>query len=66
MFPEFSPQPRILTSQKQHLQACFNLPTHDERVERVFREVNNLFASQEIQQRLLEKRQRVEQKKSRG
>lgn len=66
MFPEFPSQPRILTSQKQHLQACFNLPTHDERVERVFREVNNLFASQEIQQRLLEKRQRAEQKKSRG
>lgn len=65
MFSEFPPQFRSLTSQKQHLQACFNLPTRDERAERVFREVNKLFASQEIQQRLQEKRQRVGNKKSR-
>jgi hypothetical protein len=64
MSPEFSRQPQNLTSQKQHLQACFNLPTHDYQVERVFREVNRLFASQELQQRILEKRQPAGKKKS--
>jgi len=59
MFSECPHHSRSQISQKQHLQACFNLPTHDERVERVFREVNKLFASQEIQQRLLEKGQRA-------
>jgi len=64
MFSEFPQQPQNLTTQKQHLQACFNLPNYDHRVERVFREVNQLFASQELQQRLLEKRQLSGKKKS--
>lgn len=41
--------------QVQWLENCFNLPACDPRVERVHREILQLFAQPEIQQRLLEK-----------
>ncbi len=55
MSSESTQEPQDLTSQKQYLKACFNLRAYDNQIERVCREVSQLFASQELHQRLLEK-----------
>ncbi len=40
---------------QEWLENCFNLPAYNPKVERVHREISQLFAQPEIQQRLLEK-----------
>jgi hypothetical protein len=45
-----------LAAQKFELEACFAKPGHDSKVERVVQEIHHLFASEDLQHRLREKR----------
>ncbi|MGG6266098.1 hypothetical protein ACQ4M3_04570 [Leptolyngbya sp. AN03gr2] len=45
-----------LATQKLHLEACFASAPYNRKAERVFQEVAHLFASEELQQRLKDKR----------
>ncbi|MCU0532858.1 MAG: hypothetical protein MUD14_03050 [Hydrococcus sp. Prado102] len=49
----------ILTIKQQYLEACFTLPSHDYKIERVHREISGLFASEELKQRLREKGRKI-------
>ncbi len=48
-----------LATQKWQLESCFAGRAHDPKVERVSQEIAQLFASEELQQRLREKRGHV-------
>lgn len=49
----------VLILKQQCLEACFTLPSYDYKVERVHREISQLFASEELKQRLRAKGKKI-------
>jgi hypothetical protein len=57
MNSDFSPEKSL--EKVIYLEKCLKLRSYDYRIERVFQEVTELFSSQELQQRLQQKRMGV-------